>query len=478
MKLYMKRSFNAVMAFGLVFAAGVMLTGCDPDYSDRYPEEYAKVVRIKDPGRQNVTVYSTDEQTAIPVTIQKGGWDPKRSSEVLLRGMTDAEFDAYKEESALVFYTKLPEDVLSFTEGSNTSEIKVKLGANEGYVIANAYLDVNKVKNFIENLDEGLVPIVPLIIESEDLNLSREDNMLFMVPSYMEPTLTLKEPNYFNKVFYSKEGVDEIKVQVNLPIVSKWDFTVDISIDKDLLDECNQAFGTNYKMMPTDMYSGYTGPTYAFTPGVSNITANITVDLSKLSYLEAYALPIVLDNCSMNIEVEPDQSALYAYTLCPPKMKVDYNKAVGSDPHPGDGLGVQGLFDGNTGTHYHSGYNSTYAKHDPVYGCYVDVELDETVQVFAFDFLVRSYYNGPADEVALYYWSSTKNDWVEFGHETNMLSVLNGGGALGHFGNYVAAEPFTKIRFAVLKSLAGNLTENNTAYWNCAELTFYGAKLD
>ena len=58
MKLYMKRSFNAVMAFGLVFAAGAMFTGCDPDYSDRYPEEYAKVVRIKDPGRQNVTVYN------------------------------------------------------------------------------------------------------------------------------------------------------------------------------------------------------------------------------------------------------------------------------------------------------------------------------------------------------------------------------------------------------------------------------------
>ncbi|MDE5646812.1 MAG: DUF1735 domain-containing protein [Muribaculaceae bacterium] len=474
----MKRNIQTILAGVIVLGTGLGFAGCDPDYSDRYPEEYAKVIRIKDAGRQNVTVYSTDDQTAIPVTIQKGGWDPSRTSKATLRAMTVAEFEAYREESALVFYTMMPGDVLSFTEGGSTSSVDINIEGGEGYVITNAYLDVKKVKEFNENLEDGQVPIVPLMLESADSPINGEDNMLFMVPTYLEPTLTLKEPNYFPKVFYSREGTDEITVEVDLPTLSKWDFTVDLDIDKDLLDECNEAFGTSYKMMPEDMYSGYTGPTYAFTPGVNKIMANISVDLSKLSYTETYALPVVLRNCSMNIEVEPDQSALYGYTLCPPKIRVDYNKAVGSDPHAGDGLGVEGLFDGNTGTHYHSGYSSSYAKHDPVYGSYVDVELDAPIQVFAFDFLVRSYYNGPADEVALFYWSDDKGDWVEFGHEYDMVQTLNAANVLGHFGNYVAPEKFTKMRFSVLKSRVGSLTENNTNYWNCAELTFYGTTLD
>lgn len=476
----MKRSLKAVLASAMLIGVGAGFAGCDPDYSDRYPEAYAQVVRIKDSGRQAVTVYSTDERTAIPVTIQKGGWEPDRTTKVKLRAMTAEEFEAYKEESAQVFYTMVPDDILSFSEESITKSVEISFSPSQGYSITHVYLDAHKINEFNNSLAEGLVPIVPVVLETNDgTPINGEDNMLFMEPTYLEPTLTLKEPKAFTRTFYTREGTDEISIQVNLPVVSKWDFNINLDIDEDLLNAYNEAYGTKYVLMPENVYSGYTGPEYAFTPGVSSIEANITVDVSKLSYEEAYALPIVLRNNShMNIEVEPNQSALYGYTLCPPKMTIDQSKVTVSDEHPNDGGGKNALFDGNTQTYYQSGYNDTYRKHDPVYGSYVDVELNQEINVFAFDFYVRhNYYNGAAQEVALYFWDNDTNDWVEFGHTYNMLVDLSARGKSGHYGNFIAPKKFTKMRFSIIQAMDGDMRRANAGHWNCGELVFYGSVL-
>ena len=88
----------------------LMLAGvsCSNEY-DIYPEEYSKVVMIKDAGAHELTVYSTAESVEYPVTVLKGGYKVDDSMTATLRAMTQEEFDEYISETGSP-YTYLPQN--------------------------------------------------------------------------------------------------------------------------------------------------------------------------------------------------------------------------------------------------------------------------------------------------------------------------------------------------------------------------------
>lgn len=71
-------------------------TSCDK--YDIYPEQYGKVLMIKDAGEKNVTIYATEETAPYYVSVMKNGHTPEDPAQATLKILDETEFGAYKEK--------------------------------------------------------------------------------------------------------------------------------------------------------------------------------------------------------------------------------------------------------------------------------------------------------------------------------------------------------------------------------------------
>lgn len=70
-------------------------TSCDK--YDIYPEQYGKVLMIKDAGETDVTIYATETIAPYHVSVMKNGHTPEDPAQATLKILSDAEFADYKE---------------------------------------------------------------------------------------------------------------------------------------------------------------------------------------------------------------------------------------------------------------------------------------------------------------------------------------------------------------------------------------------
>ncbi len=88
----MKKLYVASAMVALLAAA----TSCDK--YDIYPEQYGKVLMIKDAGERSVTIYATEETAPYYVSVMKNGHTPEDPAQATLKVLNDAEFGEYKEK--------------------------------------------------------------------------------------------------------------------------------------------------------------------------------------------------------------------------------------------------------------------------------------------------------------------------------------------------------------------------------------------
>ena len=87
----MKKIYIASALVALLAAA----TSCDK--YDIYPEQYGKVLMIKDAGERSVQIYATEVAAPYYVSVMKNGHTPEDPAQATLKVLNDAEFGEYKE---------------------------------------------------------------------------------------------------------------------------------------------------------------------------------------------------------------------------------------------------------------------------------------------------------------------------------------------------------------------------------------------
>lgn len=147
-----------------------------------------------------------------------------------------------------------------------------------------------------------------------------------------------------------------------------------------------------------------------------------------------------------------------------------------NDDDPNDSGGPAALIDDNPSTFIHSRWG-TDEYHDPVYGCYLDIDMKEEVSTIAFDFIARDHPNtaGAPDIVDLYYYDDN-DQLVKFATITGMGSQFPTRLSKGSFGPVSAPVAFSKLRLAITHSKGGSLLERDgtNRYWNASAFTLYG----
>ena len=159
-------------------------------------------------------------------------------------------------------------------------------------------------------------------------------------------------------------------------------------------------------------------------------------------------------------------------------IDLDDSCVTSNDCEPSEGS-INGLFDDDLSTFFHSGWTVAFDRSAP-YGSYLEITLPEEIDAVYFNITARSTNPCSPKKIDLYYSNEidNENSWVKFATATNTKKLASGQSfEIGKIDKmYQAPETFKYLRFCVIENDKGeNLcSSSKTIYWNLAELKLYG----
>lgn len=374
----------------------LMLSGqsCSENY-DIYPEEYAKVVMIKDAGENPLSVYSTDDKVGHKFVVMKGG-HTEEAATATLRAMTSEEFTTYQAESGKP-YAMLPADCYSFSADGQTTSAEIKFAPNETYKEVEVFINADALGTFMETFDGSLYsPVVPVILESSDASVNSYGTESFILPTYSEPTLS------FASQIISGSRSGEITATVTLTIQNSWDISFEVEVDPTVVSQCNMLNGTQYEAVDASALTGNTS--FTMPNGSSSVDIKLNVDFSKFTALNS-VLPLRITGISVDGIESNVTTGWIVVTM--PRIPITAAMLSTNAQEPSEGP-IANLLDGNVETFFHSLWSSTInEKH------YIQVTLPETYSKVWIRYCNR-HNNANNSLLYFYLYTGTSNDNLEF----------------------------------------------------------------
>lgn len=433
----------------------LMLSGqsCSENY-DIYPEEYAKVVMIKDAGENPLSVYSTDDKVGHKFVVMKGG-HTEEAATATLRAMTSEEFTTYQAESGKP-YAMLPADCYSFSADGQTTSAEIKFAPNETYKEVEVFINADALGTFMETFDGSLYsPVVPVILESSDASVNSYGTESFILPTYSEPTLSFAS----QIIAGSRSG--EITATVTLPIQNSWDISFEVEVDPTVVSQCNMLNGTQYEAVDASALTGNTS--FTMPNGSSSVDIKLNVDFSKFTALNS-VLPLRITAISVDGIESNVTTGWIVVTM--PRIPITAAMLSTNAQEPSEGP-IANLLDGNVETFFHSLWSSTInEKH------YIQVTLPETYSKVWIRYCNR-HNNANNSLLYFYLYTGTSNDNLEFykmyGWDTDGLKY---GKAEWSTVSAELSTPQSVFRIEEYRTLAGQA--NGIHFFSMSELEMYG----
>lgn len=433
----------------------LMLSGqsCSENY-DIYPEEYAKVVMIKDAGENPLSVYSTDDKVGHKFVVMKGG-HTEEAATATLRAMTSEEFTTYQAESGKP-YAMLPADCYSFSADGQTTSAEIKFAPNETYKEVEVFINADALGKFMETFDGSLYsPVVPVVLESSDASVNSYGTESFILPTYSEPTLS-----FASQIIAGSRG-GEITATVTLPIQNSWDINFEVEVDPTVVSQCNMLNGTQYEAVDASALTGNTS--FTLPNGSSSVDIKLNVDFSKFTALNS-VLPLRITGISVDGIESNVTTGWIVVTM--PRIPITAAMLSTNAQEPSEGP-IANLLDGNVETFFHSLWSSTInEKH------YIQVTLPETYSKVWIRYCNR-HNNANNSLLYFYLYTGTSNDNLEFykkyGWDTDGLKY---GKAEWSTVSAELSTPQSVFRIEEYWTLAGQA--NGIHFFSMSELEMYG----
>lgn len=433
----------------------LMLSGqsCSENY-DIYPEEYAKVVMIKDAGENPLSVYSTDDKVGHKFVVMKGG-HTEEAATATLRAMTSEEFTTYQAESGKP-YAMLPADCYSFSADGQTTSAVINFAPNETYKEVEVFINADALGTFMETFDGSLYsPVVPVVLESSDASVNSYGSESFILPTYSEPTLSFAS----QIIAGSRSG--EITATVTLPIQNSWDISFEVEVDPTVVSQCNMLNGTQYEAVDASALTGNTS--FTMPNGSSSVDIKLNVDFSKFTELNS-VLPLRITGISVDGIESNVTTGWIVVTM--PRIPITAAMLSTNAQEPSEGP-IANLLDGNVETFFHSLWSSTInEKH------YIQVTLPETYSKVWIRYCNR-HNNANNSLLYFYLYTGTSNDNLEFfkmyGWDTDGLKY---GKAEWSTVSAELSTPQSVFRIEEYRTLADQA--NGIHFFSMSELEMYG----
>lgn len=354
-----------------------LMSACEGSGKDEYLDDYACLLYFRNSGLQETNIYTTGEDAAYPVVINKAGSDKYAQADATVAIMDQLQIAIYNEKNG-TDYEPLPSSCYTLDNTSFHFDAK-----NENQII-NVSLKTN---------DIALLPeadyILPLVMTSNS-KVNEDKNMFILKPKIFTPSVAFETTGYQGNTISDEETGDiEITIPVTLPLDNQWTFDCTVTVNEQLLTEYNTENNTHYALLPSEYYT--LNPTASFIPGENKANLSFTVKRDALAYGK-FVLPLQLTNCSMStFVINPEKNTcLYGFNYVPSKDKftaMTLDDTIVTSNSPAAEGSIANLFDGALDTYFHSVYDGSLGT--DVY--YLQIVLPENNYMgFYFEFTDRN----------------------------------------------------------------------------------------
>lgn len=444
-------------AFFSCLMCGILTFSSCETYDDLVPSEYHHILNLKQYGMQRLSLYTTGEDAVYKFTVMKGGSEVGNAATAKIEVMAEEEFNTYAKDNN-VAESYLPADKYKI------HETQLNFASDETYKFGEVTLKTVDIKKLMDETQKKYV--LPIRMVSSDCTV--KNNLLLIQLDVETPTIAfnLADGNKFAMVssFTSSDPQTQTaEFNVTFPMPNQWDFTFDANTDEQAMqafDEYNAKFDNKFTLLPEKAYK-FNGKGISFPKDATSMSLSVTIDASKLSCGE-YILPLHLCNLSnKNFETDTQNDiVLLGVKYVPKKLDLKVSQLSTNSVEDGD---LEG-----TG-YFHSKWSAPVQ--DAVYGNYIDLNIGKTLHSLSFDYWTRKQNGNGAPRFISLFVSDDGSMWRKL---QDINKGLPGSGNTKYSSAiFTDEEGFSYVRFAVLVSAAGDMT-NSASYFNLHELTFYG----
>lgn len=294
----------------MFFAASILAVGlvsCNDGegLQEIVPEEYHKMLYVKENGTQNVTLYNVGENVSYTFTVCKGGSDPSLTATAKVT-VVDPATDVECQELATqenVQYKGIPADAYTL---SNTD---LEYSSGETWKQVTVTVDPQKVQNTMDGLtvNSGDLPVVwmlPLEVTSETDSVSSERNRYIIeIDDVLTPQIGFTKTS---EQYLVIDGFDDgrtatLDFALNM-VYEKWgDFTCEFEV----VDDYELEEGKT--LLPEGSYTFDSSVTFNAQTSV-NSSLTVTIDESADLQNNEYVLPIRMKSVSPSVEISENNS--------------------------------------------------------------------------------------------------------------------------------------------------------------------------
>ena len=367
----------------LSLLAGCLITlgaceGSKYDLENQIPEKFHKILYLSISGKQDLTLYNTDEDNTYSFSLIKAGSDPTLSAKADITVMTQEEVDEQYSDLEGVNYQVISPSAYSLDKS------QLEFSAEDSYKLVNLSLKPREVMAAIAS-NPNAIWVLPLYVSSENDSINATKNQLFLqLKEVITPTIGFKD-SYVNVKAYTYGLVSKIseKVPFKLDTNNKWDIECEFVVDNDYITQYNNTNGTVFQILPENSYSF--ASSMPLPNGTTETTLLVEVKGSQLQPGD-YMLPIRIKNVSQ-FEIS-STNAIYPMAIRIMGEQLDrteWTAEANTEELVGEVQNNSGpvecLLDGNLQTFWHSQWQN--GSHALPHEVIIDVQKECTFTQFA-----------------------------------------------------------------------------------------------
>ncbi|MDR0657692.1 MAG: DUF1735 domain-containing protein [Mediterranea sp.] len=395
----------------------LLLAGCsvfpgacndsDYDLDKLVPEEYRKILYVNNSGKQELTLFDTDEDNKYALSVVKSGSEPNRTAGANIHVLTQAELDDRYGIPEEVNYKRIDEDCYVL----QTRNLEFSL--TDRYKIVEISLKPQKVKASIES-DPSAVWTLPLrvVSETDSINAERNDLILLLkeviMPAlgFVGASAELKNYNYGEIPDISE------KIAIGLDMDNKWELEWELEVYNDYVAAYNAANNTVFRTLPQDSYT--IPETMQLTNGTTTTQFTANINGGRLEPGD-YMLPIRIRNVSLfEISSTHDIYPLAIRILGNKLDRTGWTAEANTQESGGEGAGngIPGcILDDNLSTYWHSSWSS--GNHSLPHELIIDAKEEYSFTHIAM--AQRQHDNYKDTRAGKFHVSPDKENWTEAG---------------------------------------------------------------